>query len=413
MMRVGVIGGGISGTTISWLLDGQHEVVLFEAEDQLGGHAHSIQLTDDLAVDLGAQYVSPVGFPTYGRLLVALGLADHLASAPVTLTVQTGPDRMPVLVSPHEPDRRRRPITGPAWTAMVAFLTAAAEFQAQNPSWEVPLADLMEPMDVPRWAKDDLLYPLLAQVMCCGNDDAPGVSARAAIEFYLGIQPEAEGHAPMWANLTVGTQAVANRIASGLQTTTVRTAIAVEHVRRIATELEIVDNRGDTTVVDAVVLAVPAHAAVPLLTTLASTQPLRNWLAKFRYSRAVIGIHRDPIYMPDDLAHWSTVNVEVHDGWAEACNWYGPVHDVDVFKSWLTYRAKPPTELIAMRDFRHLIVTPEAVRARTALAQQQGEGGIYHVGTHMHSIDSQESAVASAVAVARKLAPENPRLSKL
>lgn len=40
-MRIAVVGSGISGLASAWLLSQAHDVVLFEANDYLGGHTHT------------------------------------------------------------------------------------------------------------------------------------------------------------------------------------------------------------------------------------------------------------------------------------------------------------------------------------------------------------------------------------
>ena len=40
-MRIAVVGAGIAGMASAWLLSRQHQVVLFEAGDRLGGHTHT------------------------------------------------------------------------------------------------------------------------------------------------------------------------------------------------------------------------------------------------------------------------------------------------------------------------------------------------------------------------------------
>ena len=55
--RIAVIGGGVSGLTAGYLLARANEVTVFEADDRLGGHAHTHHVAapdgTELAVDSG------------------------------------------------------------------------------------------------------------------------------------------------------------------------------------------------------------------------------------------------------------------------------------------------------------------------------------------------------------------------
>ena len=57
MSRIAIIGTGISGITVAWHLHRAHEVVLFEANDYVGGH------TATRDVELGGRhYAIDTGF---------------------------------------------------------------------------------------------------------------------------------------------------------------------------------------------------------------------------------------------------------------------------------------------------------------------------------------------------------------
>src|SRR5699024_9049622 len=72
---VAVVGGGMAGATLAWLLDGHKDVVLIESRPVVGGNVETVQLTAEgqaFAVDAGAQYFHPTLYRSYVRLLFLL-----------------------------------------------------------------------------------------------------------------------------------------------------------------------------------------------------------------------------------------------------------------------------------------------------------------------------------------------------
>ena len=44
-MRIAVIGSGISGMTAAYLLSQDHDIVIYEADNYIGGHTHTIDVS--------------------------------------------------------------------------------------------------------------------------------------------------------------------------------------------------------------------------------------------------------------------------------------------------------------------------------------------------------------------------------
>ena len=91
-MRIAVIGSGISGLASSWLLSREHEVVLFEANEYLGGHTHTHEVEvggQAFHVDTGFIVFNAGNYPLLCRMFAELGVA----SKPTTMSFAVSNER--------------------------------------------------------------------------------------------------------------------------------------------------------------------------------------------------------------------------------------------------------------------------------------------------------------------------------
>ncbi len=78
--RIAIVGSGIAGLTCAHVLGPHHDVVLFEADGRLGGHANTVDVDDPLAgrlaVDTGFIVHNDRTLPTPGRSVRATRRRD-------------------------------------------------------------------------------------------------------------------------------------------------------------------------------------------------------------------------------------------------------------------------------------------------------------------------------------------------
>lgn len=79
-MKIAIIGGGVSGLVCAYLLNRRHEITLFEAEDRIGGHTHTVDVERDgrsCAVDTGFIVFNEPAYPNFVKLLARLGVESQ------------------------------------------------------------------------------------------------------------------------------------------------------------------------------------------------------------------------------------------------------------------------------------------------------------------------------------------------
>jgi predicted NAD/FAD-binding protein len=161
-----------------------------------------------------------------------------------------------------------------------------------------------------------------------------------------------------------------------------------------------------------VILATNARQALRLTDSIAELDAVRRQLGRFEYFDTTIAIHGDRRLMPRSEAAWSVVNAR-WDGRHSALSVWDPALGLPVFKSWVTFDERMPDPLYAVAHYEHGMITPDYFDAQRRLRELQGQHGLWLAGLYTHDVDSHESAIRSAVAVAQRLAPDSPRLKRL
>ena len=79
-MKIAIIGTGISGLAAAWQLHRQHDLTIFEANDYIGGHTHTVDVEvqgQNYAMDTGFIVFNDWTYPRFIGLLEQLGVASQ------------------------------------------------------------------------------------------------------------------------------------------------------------------------------------------------------------------------------------------------------------------------------------------------------------------------------------------------
>jgi len=418
---VGIVGAGMAGVSLAWLLDGARDVVLLEARDSIGGNVQTIDVDldgDHVVVDMGAQYFHPRAYPVYSTLLQLLGLyaPDSSASAtrPFTasITLTAGSEPTPRFVSPVLPDRWW-PFFAP-WNVAglgafgIGFIAASIREQLNQP-FDLTLGDWLPTLGLTREQWEGMLLPWAASLFTGDVEQARGFSARAAMIFAAKVLPPNPFEPISYFVLKPGMVAALSKMIEQCSTVKVLTGTRVLHVSRQhdgGFRLRCTDGR--TLSVDDLVFASSGPPTARLLAHLPGTAPQLAALNGIEFRPAALALHTGAIYAPADPNHRSFLNCDVQGSFCEASMWLAsvvsgpPATTARLWKSWITHRA-PPTQVLHESEFQHMVPTPATIRAQDRVAALQGLDGIWFAGGYLHPYDSQETALRSALRVATGL----------
>lgn len=429
--KVAIIGAGMAGIATAWLLDGTHEVTLFEARDSIGGNVISVPVTVDghtYPIDMGAQYFHPGPYPTYVQLLQQLGLyppetgGSHSFAA--SITVAEPSEATPRFVSPVLPGRAW-PLLAP-WnlagvTAFATAFRAAQRREQANAPWSLTLGDWLPTLGLSPAQWEGMLLPWAASLFSGDVEVARGLSARSAMVFAARALPDNPLDPVPYYVLDDGMIEPLNRMVAQFVGVQVRTGTPVLGVTRGAQGGFLVQPQGDPAeAFDDLVFAASGEPTLALLAGVSGSTLQRAALQGIQFHDARLMLHADPTYVTPQPAYRSFFNARVQGGFCESSMQLSEVLKPPpggsapaLWKSWVTHRDSLPQQVLHDVHCRHLLPTPASLHAQSLLRARQGDGQLWFAGGYLHPYDSQETALLSAMDVAAGLGAASARWRSL
>ena len=400
------MGAGGAGLVAAWLLEERHDVTVFERDDRLGGHLHSLSVPrarSVVSVDVGTHFVSRRMYPRFVKLL------EHLAvprfEYPQTLTFYDRASRTTVCLPPTGSVARYKTMLGKgALASLVRFgkLLEAAALHVERGDWATTFDEYLARRDLPSEFVTGFVRPFFASNWGVKTAEIGALSARAVLSYATVHRLTTSGQA-RWLAIEGGASRYVHELRSALGSARIVSGQPVSGIRRDGGAYAI-ETAGETAgPFDAVVLATNAEDARAALSPLAGAGALRATLGAFEYFDTRIAVHRDASLLPADRGHWSTVNLCRESDFCAIHQWSGWREGADLFRSWITHYPTKPRDVVAEITYRHARPTPAYYAAQDKLDALQGREGLSFVGVYTRGFDNHESALSSAVDAARRL----------
>lgn len=417
-MRIAVVGSGIAGTGSAWLLSPHHTVDLYEAEEQLGGHTRTLDITVDgvtFPVDTGFQVFNRRTYPNLIRFFQHLDI--EWTESDMSFSVQVPAENIEWSgTNLNTVFAQRKNLANPRFLKMLAdivrFSKDADRLLADPSVDDLTLGQLLDregyrggftdwyliPMGDAIWSTppgEMLDYPAGTFLRFCDNHGLLHITGK-----------------PQWRSVVGGARRyieAATRTMSG----EVHSSEPVERVERIASGVRVTTPRRSEDY-DIAIMATHPPQTLEMLASPSAEE--RDVLGAFNFWDNEVVLHTDESFMPRNRRAWA------------AWNWFAKSGDIRKDMLVLTYQInwlqQLPVETTVMetlnrdRDpaqgtlleelhFDHPSFTREAIRAQASVPGLQGANGIYYAGAWTR-YGFHEDGLLSAVRVAERLGAPLP-----
>ena len=285
---------------------------------------------------------------------------------------------------------------------------AARLVQQRNPG--ISIGDFVARFPFPSSFCNEFLYPLMNGGWCFPPDEFRRMSAYNVLKYFVIMRPD--GLEPRTLSEIVGgTAAYVAALRDAMPRVIVQNGSKIEAIRRRGRGFTVVDGAGDARDFDHLVFATNALEAGRLLQGVDGAEAERAALGRIRYLRSSIAVHGDRRFMPPEERHWSVFNVRSSGERSLITVWKQQRTSAPIFRSWVARDAPLPEPLYELTHYDHPSMDIAHFQAQGQLASLQGRHNFWFAGLYMHDIDSHESAVESAIHIARQLAPGSKHLA--
>jgi predicted NAD/FAD-binding protein len=416
---VAVIGAGVSGLTAAYLLSRTHDVTLFEAEDRLGGHAHTHGITGrdgrQHAVDSGFIVHNDVTYPWLRKLFGELNVEVRRTEMSMSVRCEGcgleyagGRGLRGVFAQPRRAADLR--FLRMLWQVRrfrrraSAFLRATDDLRAADDENLTTYGEFLERERFSDYFIAHYAVPLVSCVWSSGREATALYPARYLFRFLDHHGMLRAGGSPRWYTVAGGSRAYVERLARLL--TDVRAAHAVTSITRREDGVQVRDVTGQITRVDRVVIATHADQALGLLADPSDAEV--TTLKQFGYSANVTVLHTDSSVLPQARGARAAWNYRMSScgapGQAAVVSYWmnrlqGHMSSEEFIVTLNDRERLDPRRVVAVMNYDHPVYTPEAVRAQRRLGDL-ATGHTVYAGAY-HGWGFHEDGCRSGVEAAR------------
>ena len=415
--RIAVVGSGISGLAVAWLLKDSYQVSLIEAGSYFGGHSNTVDVTLNgmtHPVDTGFLVHNDLTYPNLIELFRHLKVDVHASDMSFGVSIAepdiewAGTDLSTVFA-------QRRNLIRPAFLSMLRdilrFNKNAQRYLTEAQSNSISLEQLLDRERFGQTMRDWYLLPMAAAIWSAPVKDILEFPAAHFLTFCLNHRLLQIQERPQWKTVVGGSRCYVQKLVE--QLTDVRLNTPVQRVERLADSVLLHSSRGVERF-DAVVLACHAPTSLALLDDAVPQE--REVLQAFRYQENRAVLHTDIRLLPRRKKVWSAWNYLSQGGAGQeqpvAVSYLLNQLQALPFTQPVIVTLNPhieplPDLMLKELTYEHPILDAAAARAQEKLPSIQGLDRIWFCGAWA-GYGFHEDGLKSALRVVRDFGVEIP-----
>ena len=409
-MKVAIIGSGISGLTAAYLLQKEHDITVFEANDYIGGHTHTHEISQNnktWSVDSGFIVYNEKTYPNFIRLLKKLKVGVQKTTmgfsvkAPSKNLEYAGGSINMVFA-------QRLNLFKPSFLIMLKDIFRFNRLAARELERVDEKSTILSFLEKHKFSKpfiENYIIPMGAAIWSTAANKTTEMPAAFYIRFFKNHGLLQIFNRPQWFVIKGGSKSYVQKIVEGFKEK-IFLSRPVTKVERSPSEVRVYCyNESDPILFDKVIFATHSDQALALL-----KEPSENEKAVLEalpYQKNTAIVHTDESLMPKNKTTWSSWNYLLSGDLKKPVTL---TYNMNILQS---LQAKPdflvtlnslneinPSKIIKKIDYAHPLFTVDGINAQKKKSQISGHNNTYYCGAYWGN-GFHEDGVNSALEVCK------------
>jgi predicted NAD/FAD-binding protein len=414
-MKIAIIGTGVSGLVAAHRLAPEHEIVVYEAGDRIGGHTHTVPVQADdgtVWVDTGFIVFNDRNYPAFEALLAELGVASQPSH--MGFSVSDG-GRFEYSGTPWGLFARPAHLLSPTFLGMLRdwrrFNREARALIGMNGT-APSLGHWLEQQGFSRHFVERLIVPQASAVWSADPAQMWSFPASFMAEFFDNHGMYSLRNRPRWRTVSGGSRSYVEAITAPWRDR-VRTEAPVRRIERLADRVRIEAEGCESEEFDQVVVATHSDQALAMLADPSEAE--REVLGAIPYQPNEAVLHTDASLMPRRRTAWSSWNFHLAPEPAVGTTvtyWMNKLQRLRTRKQYFVTLNRTeqidPAKVIRKISYDHPVYTKEGVAAQARHAEISNPGRRTHYCGAYWGWGFHEDGVVSALRVCEALNTISP-----
>jgi predicted NAD/FAD-binding protein len=408
-LDIAVAGGGVAGIVAAYLLSRRHRVTLYEKNNYVGGHTHTIEVDEgsgsDAFVDTGFIVFNDRTYPNFINFIKQLGVSSQQSSMSFTYWDPA----VGFVYNTTRPFADKKNLLRPSFWRLLfeidRFNKTTRQWLAQNRLANISLGQYLKQAGFSAALASHYITPVSAAIWSTGQGDILDFPAQSFARFFENHGLLSFSGQPQWYTIQGGSHAYVKAFLKNFAGT-VHTGCPVKKIARENGRVRLWTDEAEA-IYDKVVIAAHADEALAMLEDPSDAEA--KLLSAWQYAKNRVILHSDTSCLPPLRAAWGSWNYgqgekKATPGPATLTYYMNQLQQLDCTQHYCVTlnpdNSIEPGHIIEDLDYAHPMFDKHSADTQPDLPGLNGINNTWFCGSYFR-YGFHEDAVMSAVAVGK------------